>query len=83
MTSGAHFLISWLSTVEILKERRERTIVTFAGISPDIDALGGIIDSITGNSNYYQQFHHYFGHCGLFAVFITVLVYFLAKEQKN
>jgi len=55
MTSGAHFLISWLSTVELLKERRERTIVALSGILPDVDALGGVVDSITGTTSYYDS----------------------------
>jgi len=83
MTLGSHFLISWLSSVNFLKERRERTVITVAGISPDLDALGGIIDSITGTTNYYQQFHHYFGHCGLFGIFVAFLAFTLARNQKK
>ncbi len=83
MTSGAHFLISWLSTVELLNERRERTIVALSGILPDVDGLGGVVDSITGTTSYYDKYHHYFGHCGLFAVIVSAIAYFLAKSQKK
>ncbi|MCP4326187.1 MAG: metal-dependent hydrolase, partial [Alteromonadales bacterium] len=62
MSPGTHLLFSWLSTAEILKNRRERAIVSLSGIAPDIDGAGIIVDEITGTTDLYFQYHHYLGH---------------------
>ena len=82
MSPGAHLLISWLSTVEILKERRERTLVALSGVAPDIDGLGIVVDKLTGTTNWYFEYHHYAGHSILSVFFIASLAAFLAKGQR-
>ena len=82
MSPGAHLLISWLSSVEVLKERRERTLVTLSGVAPDLDGLGVILDKITGTTDYYFRFHHYLGHSILSALVIAGVASFFAKFQK-
>jgi len=82
MTPGAHLLISWLSTVEILKNRRERTLVALAGVAPDADGLGIIIDKVSGSTDYYFRFHHYLGHSMVFAFVFATIASLLAKSQK-
>ncbi len=82
MAPGAHLLMSWISSVEILKERRERTLVALSGVAPDLDGLGIISDFITGTTHYYFQFHHYLGHSIFSALFIAGVASFFAKSQK-
>jgi len=82
MSPGSHLLFSWLTTVQIIKDRRERILVSISGIAPDIDGLGLIIDKLTGSTNFYLQYHHYIGHSIFSALFISTLATLLAKSQK-
>lgn len=83
MVTGAHLLISWLSTVEVLKERRERVLVTLSGIAPDLDGAGIIVDTITETTDYYFKYHHYLGHSIFSAFFFATIAATLAKTQKS
>ena len=71
MSPGAHLLISWISTPGILRERRDRTLVALAGLAPDIDGLGIVIDKWSGTTDYYFRYHHVLGHCVLSAFVIS------------
>jgi len=83
MAPGAHFVMSWLSSVPLFKERRERIILTLAGISPDIDGVGIVIDKLSGGkTDLYFQYHHYFGHNLFFAIFVSILAYSFANVSK-
>ena len=83
MTPGAHLLISWLCTVEVLNKRRERTVVALSGMAPDIDGLGIIVDKLTGLTNYYQAYHHYLGHSIFSAFIIASLASAIATAQRK
>lgn len=83
MTPGAHLLISWLSTVPVFKQARERIIVSLSGLAPDLDGAGLIIDKLWGNTNYYEAFHHYLGHNIFAAIVIASVASLVAKSQKN
>ncbi|MGH1542733.1 MAG: metal-dependent hydrolase [Arenicella sp.] len=83
MTLGAHLLMSWLSTVELVKHRRERTLIALSGVAPDLDGLGIIVDKLTGSTDYYLRFHHCIGHSLLSAFLIAGIATFFAKSQKK
>jgi len=64
-----HFLGSWLIACATTNNSRDRKLVTVAGILPDLDGLGLVLDVArslsTGQENtfhYYQQYHHYLSH---------------------
>lgn len=82
MTPGAHLVLSWLSSVNIVTDSRERRIVTYAGLSPDLDGIGLIADKLTGETTYYEQFHHYIGHCGVAALIVPLIAMYFAKIEK-
>ncbi len=82
MAPGAHLLISWLATVEVFKERRERALVTLCGVAPDLDGAGLVVDLITGTTSYYVKYHHYLGHSIISAVFLATFATCFAKSQK-
>ena len=82
MSPGAHLLFSWLSSVKILKNRRERTLVSVAGVAPDLDGLGLIVDKVTGTTNYFFQYHHYLGHSIFSAIVISTIASLLATSQR-
>lgn len=83
MSPGVHLLASWLSTVPLLHNRRERVIVSLSGIAPDIDGIGIVIDQITGTTTYFHEYHHYIGHNIVFALACATLASLLARTQKN
>ena len=82
MIPGAHLMISWLSTVETLKQRRERMLVTLTGVAPDLDGLGIIADKISGTSNFYFEYHHYLGHSVFSAFALASIASLFATSQK-
>jgi inner membrane protein len=82
MSPGAHLLISWIGTPGILRERRDRTLVALAGLAPDIDGLGIVIDKWSGTTDYYFRYHHVLGHCVLSAFVIATLASLLARSQR-
>lgn len=82
MSPGAHLLISWLSGVNIFKNRRERCLVAIAGVAPDLDGFGLIIDKISGTTSYFLQYHHYLGHSIFSAVVISSIASVIARNQK-
>ena len=83
MAPVAHLLLSWLSTIELVENRRERVLITLSGIAPDIDGAGVIIDKITGTTNYYFEYHHVVGHNVFAGIFLSVLVYLLSVKQRS
>lgn len=82
MAPGTHLMFSWLVGVKVLQERRERTIVALVGVAPDIDGLGVIIDTLSGSTNYYAQYHHVVGHSIFSAILFAFIAAALAKVQK-
>jgi inner membrane protein len=78
-----HLLITWLSTVEILKTRRERVLVTLAGVAPDLDGLGWFYDRLShGATHFYLSYHHQLGHNLIAATLCALLVYILSAQQR-
>jgi inner membrane protein len=74
MNPITHLLVSW-SCVEPLKiTPRDKTIVTWLGISPDLDGLGAIVDVLgpyvgLPNLELYSQYHHQLFH-GIFCAIL-------------
>jgi hypothetical protein len=85
MSPVTHFFISWLVANTAKLDKRDRILVTVAGILPDIDGIGVIADILTKNSaqstRWYEGFHHIFAHNVLFALLITISVFMLATKR--
>lgn len=86
MSPVAHFIGSWLVASVATKNPRDRKLITLAGVLPDLDGLGIVIDFAKGTLSaepttyhYYHKFHHLLGHgwpaalviCSLLACFAT------------
>ena len=86
MSPVAHFIGSWLVASVATKTSRDRKLITLAGVLPDVDGFGLVVDVAKGifsgeptTYHYYQKFHHVLGHgwpaalvlCGLLAGFAT------------
>lgn len=84
MIPPTHFLISWVIADATTSTRRDRAIVTMAGIIPDIDGLGYPIENwITIHWEtpllWHSEYHHILCHNVGFAAFVTVAAAWLSK----
>ena len=78
MSPITHFLVGWATLERALPSRRDKAIVAIAGVLPDLDGLGIVIDFATRvlglpETDYYQAFHRLYGH-GLAAALAITLV---------
>jgi len=70
-----HLAISWLIGHR-LPERRDRRLVTWAGVVPDLDAL-----SLLGGAGAYSEYHHVVTHGVVAAVAVTALSATFARQR--
>ena len=86
MNLFTHALIGWTVANAAPLSRRDRAIVMFASLIPDIDGLGILIDLATWHSasptHWYDQFHHVLGHNLCFALVVTALAFVLANQRR-
>jgi hypothetical protein len=67
MSPLTHLLASWIIAVKTTDNLRDRRLVTLAGVAPDLDGLGIIIDIANGSFArnklyYYPEYHHWLTH---------------------
>ena len=84
MSPVTHFLSGWLLANAAPLKGRERTIVTFAAVVPDVDGLGIIPELLTRHSRHpllwFSEYHHSL-HTLLFAVIVSVFAFFLSSRS--
>ncbi|MES9965396.1 MAG: metal-dependent hydrolase [Candidatus Sedimenticola sp. 20ELBAFRAG] len=77
MAPGQHFIISWVLANSMALDRRSRIGITAAGVIPDLDGLGIVVDKLGPYFGYtthlYQEYHHILGH-NLFAGILMAAV---------
>lgn len=76
MNPIVHAEISWLMA-QGLRERRDRTLVTLAGLAPDVDGLG-----LLGGEELYAKYHHVLFH-GYIGALITVALCTAFARQRG
>jgi len=80
-----HFLVSWGVANSTALERRDRAIVTLAGVAPDLDGLGAIPELLTRNwahpLDWFSRYHHVLGHNVGFALVVTGASYLLSTKR--
>jgi len=86
MSPVTHFLFGWLAAnASTTNNRRERALITLAGVAPDVDGLGIIADVLTRNStnplNWFSQYHHLLGHNLVFGLLLVALTMLVAKRK--
>ncbi len=85
MHLATHLMLGW--TVANIKhlEKRDRGLVTLAGIIPDVDAAGFFIILIFGDREWafrwHAQYHHVLTHNLFFAFLISISTLFLARQR--
>lgn len=85
MNPITHFLTSWVvADLSGKLKKKDLLLITVAGISPDVDGLGAIVEILTRNSSnpllWWSEYHHSL-HTLLFSLIITLLVYFLSTNK--
>jgi hypothetical protein len=75
MQVPVHLAISWLIGHR-LPERRDRRLVTWVGVLPDLDAL-----SLLGGAGAYSEYHHVLTHGVVAAVVVTAACTAFARQR--
>jgi len=85
MSPVTHGLLSWLAARGLPLERRDRVLVTAAGVAPDLDGIGLLIGFLIGGPamahDLFSAWHHRYGHLLLGALIATALVAWLARRR--
>ncbi|MBX3335846.1 MAG: metal-dependent hydrolase [Nitrospira sp.] len=77
MHLASHLIVSWL-VGHHLPERRDRVLVAYAGVAPDLDGL-----SLVGGVDAYGQWHHVLTHGITGATLVMICAASLAKEPRR
>ena len=85
MHSVTHLLVGWTVANTADLSRRDRAIVTVAGVIPDVDGLGFLIEQVTRNSDnpvyWYSTYHHTLAHNLGFALVAMMIAFALADRR--
>ena len=85
MSPVTHGLISWVLANSPGVNQRGRLLVTLAGLAPDIDGLGIVVQLATANSDqpleWFSLYHHRLAHNALAAVLCTALCWWLSGRN--
>lgn len=84
MSPVTHFLTGWVFANSVALDRRDRAIVTWAGVVPDVDGLGIVADALTRHSqhptDWFATYHHSL-HTLLFALIVSACAFLLATNR--
>jgi hypothetical protein len=83
-----HFLIGWTLADRLCKAPRDRALVTWAAVAPDLDGVGMVIDfgnRLVGRPDaaWYEEFHHALGHGLCAALAYSALGFALGLERTR
>ena len=85
MNPITHFLTGWAVANAAPLERRERAIVTLAGVVPDLDGIGVAVDFATRHSQnpteLWGRFHHVLCHNLGTGLAVAALAFLLATRR--
>lgn len=86
MSPITHLLIGWTLANSVPSlTRRERAIVTWASVVPDLDGLGIIAEKLTQNSSHpltwWSDCHHVLGHNLGFALLVSASAAIWARQK--
>jgi inner membrane protein len=86
MSPITHFFVGWaVANSAPSLTKRERVMVTWASVVPDMDGLGILAERLTQNSGHpltwWSDYHHLLGHNLGFALVIAALAALFAKHR--
>lgn len=78
MSPITHFMVGWVALERLQVSHRDRALAVCAGLAPDLDGLGIVVDFATRmlglpETDYYQSIHRLYGH-GLPAAILVALI---------
>ncbi len=82
MTIPTHFLLSWHLARLVTPEVKERRWIAWAGVIPDLDGLGLLVDICTDRTTLYLDWHHRLGHNFLLPVVFALLAAVACRRVK-
>jgi len=88
MSPITHFLGSWALADATRLAHRDRSLITWFGVLPDLDGIGAFIDLFNRILGYpeafwYARFHHFVLHGLPGAVFLAIVASFFAKRRLH
>jgi len=86
MSPITHFLASWVGFESCLRTSRDRALVCAAGLAPDLDGLGIVVDFATRlmgwpETDFYQSIHRLYGHGITAALVFAALAAVLGRDR--
>jgi inner membrane protein len=86
MSPVTHLFASWLIAAKTTSNERDCRLVTLAGVLPDLDGAGMLIDiaaRLAGNDQtwYYGRYHHIWTHGWFGALLVTAALTCFARER--
>ena len=85
MSPITHFLAGWVVANSAMLKRRDRILVTLAGVVPDVDGLGVIVEIATENTSnflpWWSKYHHVLCHNIGFGLALTVAVFLMSVRR--
>jgi LexA-binding, inner membrane-associated putative hydrolase len=85
MNPITHTLLGWTLAQAVPLTRRDRVLVTLAGLIPDVDGLGMVAEVFTRKSAHpllwWSEYHHVLGHNLGAALVVATAVVFLAHRR--
>src|ERR1700751_796636 len=86
MSPVTHFLTGWVLANSTALSRRDRALVTWSVVVPDVDGIGIIAELVTRNSSHpllwFSRYHHSL-HNLAFALVISTLAFVLAEQKQK
>lgn len=87
MNVVTHLLMGWAVAEHTVKTKRDKALVAWAGVMPDLDGLGLPIDwvcrALGYHTAFYEEFHRLALHGLPGAILCTVLLGFLAQDRSR
>ncbi len=88
MHPSTHLLVGWLVSETGNLNRKDRFLVTAAGVVPDLDGLGIVGDFVTRNADrpltWWSDYHHQLGHNLSFGLLYAAMSFgFATKRWKT
>ncbi len=86
MSPITHFFMGWaMASSAPSLSKRERAMVTWASVVPDVDGLGIVAERLTQSSRHpltwWSDYHHVLGHNLGFAIVVATLAAIFAKQR--
>lgn len=83
-----HLLAGWIVADECKLEGRDRALVAWSCVVPDLDGIGYLIDftnkAFAGpETNYYELYHHDWGHGLPAALLVAILVSIFSIQKRK